>query len=219
MWRKIATAIGIIGATVGVHEVAHALVAARNGGVVREVGIGFGPPLFRTRVRSIPVTVRALPLGGYAAVDVEHLPPRQRIQMLLAGPLTNIAVGLPLLVGLRRHPSVTLGRGPGVGLAGFVGTVAALIRAAEQGPGAVARLAGSVNVGLGVMNLLPVYPLDGGHVVMNVMEAQGLSAQARTAFAGITAAAFLWLVQSAVLGDLQQLIARLRIPPTPASPN
>ncbi len=204
-WRTVATAVGVVGVTIGVHEAAHALVAALSGGMVREIGIGFGPPLLRARVRSIPVAVRALPVGGYAAVEVDHLPPRRRIGMLLAGPLANLAIGAVLLLSLRRQPMVALGRGRGVGLTGVVGTVSALIRAAEKGPGAVARLAGAVNVGLGAMNLLPIYPLDGGHVVMNVMEAHGVPLRARAAFAGITAAAFLWLVQAAVLGDLRRM--------------
>ncbi len=205
-WRKVLTAVGVVGATVGLHEAAHALVAAHQGGTIREVGIGFGPSLMRVQVRTIPIRVRALPIGGYAAVEVDHLHPRQRIGMLLAGPLMNLAIGSALLLGLRRQPAVALGRGRRVGLTGFVGTMSALIRAAEEGPGAVARLAGAVNVGLGVMNLLPVYPLDGGHVVMNVMEAQGVPVRIRAAFAGITAAAFFWLVQMAVAGDLQQLV-------------
>jgi membrane-associated protease RseP (regulator of RpoE activity) len=82
------------------------------------------------------------------------------------------------------------------------------MQAAEQGPGAVVRLAGVVNVGLGVMNLLPVYPLDGGHVALSVMEARGVSVRARAAFAGITAAVFFWMVQAALLGDLDQALGR-----------
>lgn len=205
MWRKILTALGVIGATVAVHEAAHALVAARRGGTVREIGVGFGPPLVRTRVRSLPVVVRAFPFGGYAAVDIEKIPPRRRVGMLLAGPLANIAVGVPLLFAFRRHSSVALGDGRAVGLTGFVGTLSALTRAAAEGPGAVGRLAGAINVGLGLMNLMPVYPLDGGHVVMSLMEARGVSQRTRLAFARITAAAFVVLVQTAMLADLRRL--------------
>lgn len=203
--RALAAAVGVVAATIGAHEGAHAVVAVRSGGRVREVGIGFGPALLRVHVRGIPVTIRALPLGGYAAVDVDHLPPQRRIGMLFAGPLANLVLGAGLWLGLRRHPVVTVGqRGRPVRLTGFVGTISALIRAADAGPGALGRLAGAMNVGLGAMNLLPVYPLDGGHIVMNLMERFGMSARARTMFAGITTAAFLWLVQTALLGDLQQ---------------
>src|SRR3990170_3539689 len=68
-----------------------------------------------------------------------------------------------------------------IGATGAVGTFAALFRAVDAGPGAVGRLAGAINVGLGVMNLMPVYPLDGGHIVNRVLEARGASPGARPA--------------------------------------
>lgn len=205
VWRRIVTALGVIGGTVALHEAAHAIAAVRGGGKVKEIGVGFGPPMARFRVRGLPVVVRAFPLGGYAAVDVDELPPAKRIRMLLAGPLANIAVGVPLLIGFRRHPAVILGDGRSVGLTGFLGTMSALSRAAAEGAGAVGRLAGAINVGLGLMNLLPVYPLDGGHVVMSLMEAQGVPRRARTVFARLSAAIFFLLVQTAMLGDLRRL--------------
>src|SRR3989449_6605477 len=204
-WRHLLTALGVIGAPVALQEGAHALVPARAGGKVKEIGIGFGPPLFRLRVRHLSVVVRMLPLGGYAAVDPEQIPPRRRIPMLLAGPLANIAAGLPLMLAFRRHPVEIPTDGRRVGLTGFAGTLTALIRAAAQGPGSIARLAGSMNVGLGLANLLPVYPLDGGHVVMSIMEERGVSRQTRIRFARWTAALFIMLARAAMLGDLRRL--------------
>lgn len=209
MWRRVLTALGVVGATVAVHEAAHAVAAARGGGTVREVGIGFGPTVLRTKIRQLPIVVRALPLGGYAAVDAEAIPPRRRVGMLLAGPLANIALGLPLIYALRDHPVVALGdEDRSVGLTGFLGTFAALLRAADQGAGAVGRLAGAINLGLGVMNLMPVYPLDGGHVVASLMEARGASPRARTAFMRLTAVAFALIVQAAMMADLRRLLLR-----------
>lgn len=211
MWRKVLTALGIVGATVAVHEAAHAVAAARGGGTVKEIGVGFGPALFRTKVRRLPLVVRAFPLGGYAAVDVEQIPPRRRIGMLLAGPLANILLGAPLLYALRHHPTPALGdEGKAVGLTGFLGTFSALFQAAAQGPGSLGRLAGGINVGLGLMNLMPIYPLDGGHVVASLMEARGASPRARSAFMRLTAVAFALLVQSAMMADLRRLTAARR---------
>jgi membrane-associated protease RseP (regulator of RpoE activity) len=207
--RKILTAIGVIGATVALHEAAHAVAAARAGGRVREVGIGFGPVVLRTRVANLPISVRALPLGGYAHIDVDEVPPHRRVPLLLAGPLANIAVGIPLLLLFRRHPVVDLGEyGRPVGLTGAIGTFTALFRAAEAGPGAVGRLAGAINVGLGVMNLMPVYPLDGGHVVNSILEARGASPSARALFTRLTAAVFALIVQRAMVADLRRLARR-----------
>jgi len=206
-WHHLLAAVGVVGATVALHEAAHAVASARAGGKVREIGIGFGPPLLRLRIRGLPVVVRALPLGGYAAVDPERMPPRRRVPMLLAGPLANLAVGLPLLLAFRRHQVELPVDGRPVGMTGFLGTLVALAHAAAQGPGPVARLAGSINVGLGLMNLLPVYPLDGGHVAMSIMEDRGLSRGTRALFARVTAAVFVMLVQAALLGDIRRLSA------------
>lgn len=205
MWRRILTAAGVIGATVALHEAAHAVLAVRGGGKVKEIGIGFGPALLRGRAGGIPIVVRALPLGGYAAVDVDEIPPDRRIPMLLAGPLANIAVGLPLMLAWRGDAQVVLDRDRPVGLAGLIGTVGALLRAAAHGPRAVVQLAGAINVGLGVMNLLPVYPLDGGHLALAVMERRGISLGARVAFARLTTVLFFLLVQAATRADLRRL--------------
>ena len=197
-WRHVLAALGVIGISVALHEAAHAVTAARAGAKVKEVGIGFGPPLFRLRVRGLPLVVRMLPVGGYAAVDQDELPPPRRIPMLLAG---------PLMVAFRRYPVQMPSDGKRVGMAGFAGTLAALIRAAAQGPGSIARLAGSLNVGLGLANLLPVYPLDGGHVVMSMMEMRGVPQETRHRFARLTSVAFLLLARAAMLGDLRRLSA------------
>jgi len=215
MMYRVFTAAGVIGATVALHEAAHAVMAVRAGGKVKEIGIGFGPQIARTRVRTrageIPLVLRALPLGGYAAIDVDQIPPERRVPMLLAGPLANILVGLPLMLSLRNEAPIPLDGDRRVGVAGLIGTVSALLRAAGRGPAAVLQLAGAINVGLGIMNLLPIYPLDGGHLAMALMERRGIPKPARTTFARLTAAIFFWLVQAALLADVR----RLRRPRSP----
>src|SRR2546425_5776279 len=125
-WQHVLTALGVIGATVAVHEAAHAIAASRLGGKVKEIGVGFGPSLLRLRFRGVPIVLRALPLGGYASVDTETLPPLRRIPLLLAGPLANIAVGIPFLLAFRRHPVDVAAGGHGVNLSGFAGMLKAL---------------------------------------------------------------------------------------------
>lgn len=216
MLYRILAAGGVIGATVALHEAAHAVMALRAGGKVKEIGIGFGPPIARTSIRTgtgeIPVVLRALPLGGYAAIDVDAIPPDRRIPLLLAGPLANIAVGLPLMLLLRKDAvPLPLEGDRRVGLAGLIGTVSALLRAAGRGPAAVLQLAGAINVGLGIMNLLPIYPLDGGHLAMAYMERRGIPKPARMTFARLTTAIFFYLVQAALIADVR----RLRRPRSP----
>lgn len=206
--RHFVAALGVIGLSVALHEGAHAVAAARAGGKVKEIGVGFGPPLARLRVRGLPLVVRMFPVGGYAAVDQDTIPPLRRIPMLLAGPLANIAAGLPLMIAFRHYPVEMPTDGRRVGMAGFAGTLAALARAAAQGPGSIARLAGSLNVGLGLANLLPVYPLDGGHLVMSMMETRGVPREIRGRFARLTAVAFLLLARAAMVGDLRRLASK-----------
>jgi len=210
MLYRVLAAGGVIGATLALHEAAHAVMAVRAGGKVKELGIGFGPQLARTRIRTkageIPVVLRALPLGGYAAIDVDEIPPQRRIPLLLAGPLANIAAGLPLMLALRNEAvPLPLDGDRRVGVAGLIGTVSALLRAAGRGPAAVLQLAGAINVGLGIMNLLPIYPLDGGHLAMAYMERRGIPKPARMTFARLTAAIFFWLVQAALVADMRRL--------------
>ncbi|MDQ7819126.1 MAG: site-2 protease family protein [Armatimonadota bacterium] len=203
--RRSLAAAGVIGATVALHELAHAWAALRLGGRVREVGVGFGPPLLRGALRGIPVVLRVLPVGGYAAVDTETLPVRRRIPVLLAGPLANVAAGLALLLGLRGHPAPARTGSRPLEISGVVGALAALAGAARHGAGAVGRVAGAVNLGLGLMNLLPVYPLDGGHVVVGLMEARGLPARVRQAFVRLSLLVFVLLAEAALLADLRRL--------------
>jgi membrane-associated protease RseP (regulator of RpoE activity) len=210
MLYRVLAAGGVIGATLALHEAAHAVMAVRAGGKVKELGIGFGPQLARTRIRTkageIPVVLRALPLGGYAAIDVDEIPPQRRIPLLLAGPLANIAAGLPLMLALRNEAvPLPLDGDRRVGVAGLIGTVSALLRAAGRGPAAVLQLAGAINVGLGIMNLLPIYPLDGGHLALAYMERRGIPKPARMTFARLTAAIFFWLVQAALVADMRRL--------------
>jgi len=212
-WTRWAQALGVIGGTVLLHEVAHAVAARRAGGVVREVGVGFGPVVARCRIRGVDVTLRPVPIGGFAAIDVEKLPPRRRATVLLAGPLANIAAGL-LLRQMAGFPAG--GRsGPGpVGLPGQTrpvevgGLLAAMVmlrRAAAAGPRSLVRTAGDINLSVGLANLLPIVPLDGGHLVAAQLEAAGASRAAVFAFKQITAGLFAWLVSRVLVSDLVRL--------------
>ena len=109
------------------------------------------------------------------------------------------------MLGLRNEAPIPLDGDRRVGVAGLIGTVSALLRAAGRGPAAVLQLAGAINVGLGIMNLLPIYPLDGGHLAMAYMERRGISKPARMTFARLTAAIFFWLVQAALVADMRRL--------------
>ncbi len=199
-WAKVA---GIIGGTVMLHEIAHALAAKRAGGEVREVGVGFGPVLLRRKVGGVDVTLRPLPLGGLAAIDIDRLPPARRVPVLLAGPLANIAVGLLLRYAARVPAPPLLPKQAGrIQVGGPLSVLALLARADGEGPRALAAAAGAVNLSVGVANLLPLLPLDGGHLAAARMEAAGARPAAVSAFRQVSAALFLWFALRALLSDL-----------------
>jgi membrane-associated protease RseP (regulator of RpoE activity) len=205
--------VGVLGGTVLLHEVAHAVAARRAGGVVREVGVGFGPVVARGRVRGVEVTLRPIPVGGFAAIDIEQLPPERRAGVLLAGPLANIGAGLLLRLAARAVGGgrVSLSALPGqtrpVEVGGLLAAFLMLARAAGAGPGALVRAAGDVNLGVGLANLLPVLPLDGGHLAAARLEASGASRATVLAFKQITAALFAWFVARVLVADLERLRA------------
>ena len=202
-WTRWAQALGVIGGTVLLHEVAHAVAARRAGGDVREVAIGFGPPLARGTIGGIAITLRPIPIGGFAAIDVERLSPARRVPVLLAGPLANIAAGL-VLRRLSRvaRPTVLPGQTQRVEVGGLLAALAMLTRAASAGPRSLARTAGDVNLSVGLANLLPVLPLDGGHLVVAHLEASGATPRVVAAFRQITAGLFFWFAARVMVADL-----------------
>ncbi len=92
-------------------------------------------------VRSVTVFF----LGAAAVPRIETSRPRDEIAAALAGPLTSLALGGVLLL------VATAGELIGTGLSVTVGRVALVI--------------GTLDIAIGLLNLLPAYPLDGGRVV------------------------------------------------------
>jgi membrane-associated protease RseP (regulator of RpoE activity) len=204
--RQWATAFGVLAGTVLVHEIAHAVAARWAGGPVREVAVGFGPILARGRVGDTDVTLRAIPVGGFAAIDVAALPPSKRVQVLLAGPLANIASGLLLrrLAG-RVEPMALPGQTRGVEVGGFLSALTMLRHASAAGTRTLVRAAGDLNLSVGLANLLPIVPLDGGHIAATRIEAAGAARGTVAAFRQISAAVFVWVALRVLLADLSRL--------------
>jgi membrane-associated protease RseP (regulator of RpoE activity) len=202
-----AQAVGVLAGTVLVHEVAHAVAARRAGGEVRELGVGFGPVLGRKRIGGVDVTLRPIPLGGFAAIDVEKLPPARRLPVLLAGPLANIVVGALLRAMAKPEKPVGLpGQTRVMEVGGTLSAMAMLRQASSAGPATLMRAAGDINVSVGLANLLPVLPLDGGHVVVARLEAAGASRAALALFRQVTMGLFLTFALRVLFSD----VARLR---------
>lgn len=130
-------------------------------------------------------------LGGMTSIDSEARSPRQEFMIAVVGPLTSIAVG-----------------GAAVGL-WFV-TPEGVLQVAVEG------LAGA-NLLVGVLNLVPGLPLDGGRVLRSLVWALSGSAHRGTIVAGwggrlIALAVLSWpIFQFQLLGVRPQLVDYLLV--------
>jgi len=145
--RLIAATIVIVGMMLSIlaHELGHALTARR---------FGLKPALIRLHAG-----------GGEAIMQGEPWTRTQDALITLAGPLANIAIGLLCLLAYALMPVPEA-----IASADFPWT-----RPPPVAPTA-ARLAlswlGWINLAWGVVNLLPAYPLDGGHLLHSAIAAR-----------------------------------------------
>lgn len=86
--------------------------------------------------------------GGAATIHLEARKPRDEIVSALAGPLVSLAIGGAIL-GIS-----------GIGILVGRGVVLDVAR--------VGAIVGGLNVLLGLLNLLPAFPLDGGRVIRGI---------------------------------------------------
>jgi Zn-dependent protease/predicted transcriptional regulator len=131
------------------------------------------------------VTVRditLLPIGGMAQMEKIPDQPAQELKMALAGPLTNLAIAAILIViclpfGIRS----TVGVGElfqMLGMVNWQGLVAYLVVA---------------NIALGLFNLVPAFPMDGGRVLRALL-AMRLDYAKATAWAVYVGQGLAWLL-------------------------
>lgn len=177
-WSTALAAAVLFFASVLAHELAHALVGRAHGVVIQRI------TLFM--------------FGGLAHMENEPPSWRAELTMAIAGPLTSVALGVVFvwLAGLLggslqfhpQHPEKTLAA---------LGPVASLL-----------LWLGPVNLMLGVFNLVPGFPLDGGRVLRATIWGITGNLRRATQFASRAGQAFAWLLMW--LGLL--MILGLRVP-------
>lgn len=147
-WSPLmAFGLSVVGAvlfftSVLLHELAHALVAR-----------GYGIP-----VRDITIFM----FGGISSLEREPPTPMAEIAIALVGPLVSIGLGVAMMFGASALLS----------LSGAEITSYEQARAAVQGLGPLGTLflwLGPINVMLGLFNLIPGFPLDGGRVLRAIV--------------------------------------------------
>jgi Zn-dependent protease/CBS domain-containing protein len=137
------------------HELAHSLVATRFGMTVRSITLFL--------------------FGGVSNIEQEPRSAKVEFWTAVVGPLTSILLGIGFLV-----------------LAGFVTPVA--LRDVGDAQAAIGRLGplptllawlGPINLVIGIFNLVPAFPLDGGRVLRSIL--WGLSGNLQTATLRVSA--------------------------------
>ncbi|MBX7157904.1 MAG: RIP metalloprotease RseP [Verrucomicrobiae bacterium] len=117
VWIGIIIAVFLLfGLTIFVHELGHFLFALARGMVVERFAVGFGPPVWKKKIKGVDWCVCAIPFGGYVSLpqmapmemlegesklDKGELPvakPMDKIWAALGGPLFSALFGIFLAV-------------------------------------------------------------------------------------------------------------------------
>ena len=190
----------LIGALVALHEYGHVLAARAAGIPIARFAVGIGPTIARFRHGETEYCLGALRFGGYVLPALEseqdyfRISPGRRIVFALGGPAINVVAaalrfGLAAVVAdgptwaaleaaLSRTADTFFGMfailptrfAQPEQLSGVVGIVAEGSRWASGGAIAVLSFAALLSLNLAVINLLPLPPLDGGKVVLCLLE-------------------------------------------------
>jgi len=142
---------------VTLHEYGHAMAA-------RQFGIS-------------TVDITLLPIGGVARLKQMPRIPWQELVVAVAGPAVNVAIAVPLILGLMALTDMTLLRATlECFIASFVGfsvdnqtleTVNELFSAPSYVGYAVTMLV--INIMLVLFNMIPAFPMDGGRVFRSLL--------------------------------------------------
>jgi Zn-dependent protease/predicted transcriptional regulator len=146
------------------HELAHSLVAQARG----------------TNVRSI----RLFLFGGVSNIEREPSSPGAEFIMALVGPLTSIVIGvvLVLIASVMAVPAGDMVADPEEAVA-QLSPLATLL-----------AWLGSINFVLGIFNLIPGFPLDGGRVVRSIFWAATNNLRRATRWASWIGQGIGWLM-------------------------
>jgi Zn-dependent protease/predicted transcriptional regulator len=141
------------------------------------------------RAQGLPVrNITLFLFGGVATIQREPASPRREVLLALVGPLTSLVLGALLLWWGR----VSIGLlGTGAAAPGFLLTLSPL--------SVLLLWLGQINLALGLFNLLPGFPLDGGRVLRALLWATTHSLRTATRWASWAGQACGWLLIGAGL--------------------
>ncbi len=132
-------------------------------------------------MQGIPVrNITLFLFGGVSNIQRDPPSPRAEFLITIVGPVTSLVIGFVLLfLGGRSVPNIMV-----------TGAEAAL---AAYPLAVIALWLGSVNIVLGIFNLIPGFPLDGGRVLRSLLWAASGSLRKATRWASWVGQAVAWL--------------------------
>ena len=144
------------------HELAHSLVAKANG---------------------IPVdSITLFLFGGVSNIREEPKSPGSEFVMAILGPVTSLVLGFILL----------LLSGIGLQVENFQNAQPLQLLQGLSAWGTLAFWLGSINILLGIFNLIPGFPLDGGRVLRSILWAISKNLRKATRWASYIGQAIAW---------------------------
>ena len=184
----------LLGFLIIIHESGHFFVAKLCNVKVNEFSIGFGKKIWDKQGKETKYSLRLIPLGGYVRMegdDEESNDERafnkvsipKRIAIIVAGAAVNIIFGLiiyAIMFGFKEtwNYIVLLGESVKqlltgqVGIDNMVGPVGiGEIISKASGLRNFMVLLSAISISLGVTNLLPIPALDGGKLLILIIEA------------------------------------------------
>lgn len=164
IWSTALLGAVVFLASILAHELAHSLVARSQG----------------IPVRSITLFI----FGGVSNIQRDPPSPRAEFLITIVGPATSIILGVVFLV-----------------LSGVSGALGSLGLGNPSGPissldplSTLLFWLGPVNIALGIFNMVPGFPLDGGRVLRSILWAASSSLRRSTQWASWVGQAVAWLM-------------------------
>ena len=218
---KIAFLLGFL---IFIHELGHFLVAKLFKVKIKQFAIGFGPTIWKKQGKETSYELKLIPMGGFVNMLGEEEPVEderaynksitQKIAILLAGGTVNIIFGLLVCIiiassilglknGIRFTGEFLRATFQGIGelftgrikadqLVGVVGISDMVVE--TNGLRDFLYLMAVISVSLGITNLLPFPPLDGGKIFLLLIEAIRKKPLKQKTEIGIQMAGFVLLI-------------------------
>ena len=163
-WGTALIAALLFFASVLAHELAHSLVARARGMPVRSITLFL--------------------FGGVSSIEREPQSPQAEFWMAIVGPISSLFIGgvLVWFVHLSLGPVTATLANPANSLARLSPVSTLLL------------WLGSTNIALGLFNLIPGFPLDGGRVLRSILWAATDNLRRATRWAAMVGQAIAWLM-------------------------